>query len=355
MFRLTSRKDIHNTAMRKSFYFKNSIRILLVLSILVLAFTSCKSSTKTEEQSGTTKKISKADYQKLYLERKSEVSQVIDNKGVFYTPEDKAEFDRLKKRESWWGQPRYKKMDQNRKFGNSVIEQRSMRMRLYDHNIFLRAVYEGKIEHKEYGSMKDMFENAIFFDIGSAIMMFEGAPTVRDVYEDPNVMAFLKAVIASDINDPSSNKNRYVDQYYERIKKVPSYKFPFPVVEIPLAIDSVEKYHNLTEKFSDYNTPLIFRGANSGPDLYYDMETTNRHLKSMAIAYADRNVLYFFNSLVLFKHKTMAQFEIIGVINPRVGFAHRGNPWRNIRWDRRKINEAFFPRERYVIIHSSAG
>lgn len=346
---MTTGIGLYNDAMRLSL--KSSIGFVLPVFIL-LSYSSCKSSAKNSEEEP--EKISKADYQQLYLERKNEVTKTIEEKGIFYTSAEKTEFDRLKKRESWWGQPRYKKMDQKRKFGNSVIEQRSARMRLYDHNIFLRAVFAGKVEHKKFGSLKDMFQDAVFFDIGSAIMMFEGAPTVRDIYEDPDVMGNLKTVVASDINDPKSSKNRYVDDYYERIKKVPSYKFPFPVVEIPMAIDSVQKYHELTERFSKNDTPYIFRGANSGPDLYYDMKTTYNHLKNMSIAYADRNVMYFFNSLVLFKHKSMSRFQIIGVINPRVGFAHRGNPWRYIRWDRRKVTEAFFPRKQYITIHPAA-
>ncbi len=285
-----------------------------------------------------------------YQERKIQAEKWISENGVFATTAEKKEFDQLKKKESWWGKPQFKKMDQKRKFGNSVIEQRSGRMRLYDHNIFLRGVFAATVEHKEFGSLDSLFKNGIFFDIGSAIIMFEGAPTVRDVYEDPWVMEHLKTVIASDINDKSSRENAYMDRYHDRIKKVPSYRLPFPVVEIPMAIDTPEKFQQLTEKYSLADTPMIFRGANSGPDLYYSAETTQKHLSAMIIAYADRNVLYFFNSLVLFKHKSQNNFQIIGIINPSVGFAHRGEPWVTIPWEDRKLTEAFFPRKDYVVI-----
>ncbi len=326
-------------------HFPSSITLFFLL--IGLSGFSCKSASGETVPAGQTQtKESVQNYQ----ERKIQAEKWIAENGVFATTAEKKEFDQLKNKESWWGKPNFKNMDKKRKFGNSVIEQRSGRMRLYDHNIFLRGVFAGAVEHKEFGSLDSLFQNGIFFDIGSAIIMFEGAPTVRDVYEDPGVMKHLKTVIASDINDKSSRENSYIDRYHDRSNKVPSYRLPFPVEEIPIAIDTPEKFQQLTEKYSLADTPMIFRGANSGPDLYYSTETTQKHLEAMIIAYADRNVLYFFNSLVLFKHKSRNNFQIIGIINPNVGFAHRGEPWGIISWENRKLTEAFFPRKEYVII-----
>lgn len=59
--------------------------------------------------------------------------------------EAKIFFDHQANEHKKFGMPRYAKHQRKKKYGNSVLMQRSGRKRLYDHNIFLRALLSGKI------------------------------------------------------------------------------------------------------------------------------------------------------------------------------------------------------------------
>lgn len=214
------------------------------------------------------------------------------------------------------------------------IMQRSGRKRLYDHNIILRAMYSNQVIHVKDGSLGPIFEDAIFVDIGSAILNGEGAPTCRDLYEDENVFPFLHRLVATDINDSAS---RYVDIYFKSNNNL-----PFPVRPVALELDSVEKMQDMVR---DRKHPLMLRSANSGPDLYYSPELLSRHFKAVVDYAAGRPLLYFFGRFILYKSKNLNTFEIIGEMDRDIGFNHRSSGWLKIDWTKRTVGQAVLVRE----------
>lgn len=226
---------------------------------------------------------------------------------------------------------RYKK----RKYGNSVVEQRSGRKRLYDHNIFLRTLFEGKLVSPQYGDLGELFKDGIFLDIGSAILFGEGADTVRDLHEDKKINPHL-TVIASDVNDPGQKKTMYVDIY--RAKHRP---LPFPVVEVPLLIEKPSHFTGPLKLFlKNTDSGIILRSANAGPDLYYTPKQVQRHLRAAVLAFYERDLIYLFNKYILFKPKKRPDFLIIGEIDDAVGTNHRATTWEDIDWKTRTFDEA---------------
>lgn len=231
-----------------------------------------------------------------------------------------------------------------KKYRGSVVLQRSGRKRLYDHNIFMRSLYKNELHHKVYGNLGVRFEQAIFIDIGSGILYKEGAPTVRDVYEDKKIINHLKLCLATDING-KSYKSNYVDQYNRQKKKL-----PFPVREVPMKMIQARQFMTLTAGLLDKNTALIFRSSNSGPDLYYKNEYVEDHFRAIIRAYYDRDVIYFFNKFAIYKAKNAVSFEVIGIIDPNVGSNHTHSIWEKINWAKRKITQSFFPRKDLMTI-----
>lgn len=222
-----------------------------------------------------------------------------------------------------------------KKFGNSIVEQRSGRRRLYDHNIFLRALFAGQLIADGSVNLRDQFEGALFLDIGSAILFGDGADTVRDLHEDKHVAPHLK-IIASDINDRDSKKNRYVDIYRKSGEQL-----PFPVVEVPMMIEKPEHFKNPLKLFLKEDTEaVILRSANAGPDLYYDTREVQRHLRAAVAAFYSKHLIYFFNKYILYKPKERESFIILGEIDPDVGINHRVATWKEIEWDKRTFAEA---------------
>lgn len=230
----------------------------------------------------------------------------------------------------------------------TMFMQRSGRRRLYDHNILLRAVYSGKVMHAEHGSLGRLFEKAVFIDIGSAILFGEGAPTVRDIYDDPLVAGHLSGVVATDIDDPSSEKTRYVTIYRKKNN------LPFPVLEIDMRMVHTAQFNDLLEKAEPpalgTTSPVIFRTANAGPDLFYSSVDMRRHLRAAAESCKDRNVIYLFSKFVLFKAAGRVSYQMIGEIDPSVGIYHSADVWLNINWATRTIQQAFFPNKKYLRI-----
>ena len=230
-----------------------------------------------------------------------------------------------------------------RRWGTLLV-QRSGRKRLFDHNIFLAAVFEGRVRHKQYGRLGPLFHGALFVDIGSAILYGEGAPTVRDLNDDPSVMPFLSGLVATDINDPSSELTRFVDIYRNQTKQL-----PFPVEEIdlrliwPAQIEQIIRSH-----VSRPSTPLIFRSSNSGPDLFYSADHVEAHLDAVAQSSVGRSVLYLFNVFVLFKPPFENRFQILGRVDEKVGLWHGQPVWDQIDWTKRKLTEAFLPEQSHV-------
>ncbi|MBX3722145.1 MAG: hypothetical protein KF713_09935 [Turneriella sp.] len=233
---------------------------------------------------------------------------------------------------------KYKK----KKFGNSIIEQRSGRQRLYDHNIFLRALYAGELSVAGT-NLKDDFEGALFFDIGSAILFGDGADTVRDLYEDKKVAPHLK-IVASDINDAAQKKTRYVDIYRKTGEKL-----PFPVVEIAMMMKKPAHFQDPVKPFlTDSTAGVILRSANAGPDLYYESEEVQTHLRSAIAAFYERHMIYFFNKYILYKPRERESFVILGEIDPDVGINHRVPTWEDIDWATRTFREAVRPNPQYL-------
>ncbi len=230
----------------------------------------------------------------------------------------------------------------------TMFMQRSGRRRLFDHNILLRALYAGKVEHKDQGPLGKLFEKAVFIDIGSAILFGEGAPTVRDIYDDALVAGHLSLVVATDIDDPSSEKTRYVTIYRKKNN------LPFPVLEIDMRMVYASQFSDLLQKAEPGvpapSSPVIFRTANSGPDLFYSSVDMRRHLRAAAQSCKDRNVIYLFSKFVLFKPSGLLAYQLIGEIDPSVGIYHSADVWLNINWATRTIQQAFYPNKKYLRI-----
>jgi hypothetical protein len=260
--------------------------------------------------------------------------------------ESKMVFEHWKREKYYFGQKKHQKKYMKKKLANTVLMQRSSRKRLYDHNIFLRGLLSGKVYHKKEGNLSLRFVNALFVDIGSAVIFMEGAPTVRDIYEDVFLRKNLSQIIATDINDRRTKGNNYIDIYRKKRKPL-----PFPVEEIPMCLDTERKIAALTAKYLKSDEAVIFRSASSGPDLYYDRNGVKNHLKAIIGALCNRDVLYLFNKYVFFKSADSLSFEVIGVIDPRIGFDHRKIRWHKINWKKRKLRESFFPGKDIVTVH----
>lgn len=220
------------------------------------------------------------------------------------------------------------------KYGNSVVEQRSGRKRLYDHNIFLRALLAGRIKSDSYGNLRDQFEGGVFLDIGSAILFGEGADTVRDIFEDKELQPKL-TIIASDINDPANKRTMYVNIYRESGSPL-----PFPVVEIAMMMDKPEHFITPIQDYLKSGAGVIIRSANAGPDLYYDKKQVQKHLRAAIEAFYDRPLIYLFNKYILYKPRKRSSFLIVGEIDDQVGTNHRKATWEKIDWSKRSFAEA---------------
>ncbi len=237
-----------------------------------------------------------------------------------------------------------------KKTKNTVVEQRSGRKRLYDHNLILRAIFRNQIIHKKYGGLGNLLKGAVYIDFGSAILYEEGAVTVRDLYEDNLVRPNVSEIVATDINDPNYDHTRYIEIHIK--ERDP---FPFSFTEIPQLMDNPEWLKVLVESYArDHLTPVIFRSTNSGPDLFYTVDEMKKHFISILKANPDRNVLYFFNRFVFFRFACENKYELIGRIDEKIGVNHSYSAWRFVDWQRRSLDEAFLPSFDYVSIGNEA-
>ncbi len=277
-----------------------------------------------------------------FRKMKREMAQMIDDFPVFRNPEEEKEILDWQMNE-WrnFGNEYHWHSQKYTPYRNAVVLQRSARRRLYDHNIILANIFKGKIIHNTRGDLAPVFKDALFFDIGSAILMDEGAPTVRDIYEDTEVEPHLIQIIASDINTDGAE---YIKTY-----KMTRQNLPFPVHEIPIRLDQVTQLQSVTDQYTKGNTPIIFRSSNSGPDLYYPPVDVRKHFRAVIRAYYDRDVLYFFNKFVLYKPAREMAFEKIGR-DSGTGMDHRGAPWELIDWSSRRLQSSFLPNPDYITI-----
>ncbi|MCZ8341550.1 MAG: hypothetical protein O9301_00820 [Leptospira sp.] len=236
-----------------------------------------------------------------------------------------------------------------KKTKNTVVEQRSGRRRLYDHNLILRSIFRDRIHHHIYGSLGSLLTGASFIDFGSAILYEEGAVTVRDLYEDEFIRSHLKTIVATDINDPEYSHTRYIEIHMSDREP-----FPFSFNEIPYRLDDPEYFRILTRIYTTSEfTPLILRSTNSGPDLFYTVEEMKDHFSSILEANPYRTILYFFNRFIFLRTPCQSKFELIGTIDEKVGVNHSFSAWRYVDWNRRELSEAILPQYRYLQIAES--
>ncbi len=221
--------------------------------------------------------------------------------------------------------------------GNTLLMQRSGRKRLFDHNIFLRAVFQGRVLLADGLALGERLKQADFIDIGSGILYGDGAPTVRDIFEDPEIRPYLAAIVATDINDPSSPNNQYVTQY-----RASAPGLPFPVEEVPMTLDTEEEWKDFLARCAKGRGSLVLRAVNTGPDLFYSETEIVQHLSSLA-ATAPGNVLYLFSKFVMWKPAGKRQFQVLGEMDPNVGTAHTYDAWLFVDWNHRTIRQAFTP------------
>ncbi len=247
-----------------------------------------------------------------------------------------------RKEHSRWGEERKARQAKRTRYHNTVVMQRSGSKRLYDHNIFLRHIFLGAVLHKREGDLGKIFDKALFVDIGSGILYGAGAPTVRDIFEDDSVWTNLSYIIATDINGPDS---RYVDIY-----RLTRGNLPFPVKQISMKLIYRRQFRELTGEYLGRDRGIIFRSANSGPDIYYPPDIMEDHFRAMAGACEDRPVLYFFSKFILFKAKNEVYFQKIGEIDSRVGMNHYYRKWEYIDWSRRTLDQVLLPEPEYIEI-----
>lgn len=256
--------------------------------------------------------------------------------------EQKIVFDRLEEEYQRYGKPINLKHAKKKKFRGSLIEQRSGRKRLFDHNLFLRKLFSGKLVFREFGRLGDEFEGAVFFDIGSAILSDEGAVTVRDLFEDKQVAPHLK-IVASDINDKGSPKTRYIEIYRKKKEQL-----PFDVVEISPSLTEAARF---LEPISVYlkgdETAVMLRAVNAGPDLYYEPLKVRKHLLAAISAFEQRSVLYFYNKFILYKPKGGNYFMLLGEIDASIGTNHKETTWEDVDWSKRRFEDAIFLNRAY--------
>lgn len=243
-----------------------------------------------------------------------------------------------------YGVPKAQRIAKEKPYGGTVVEQRSGRKRLYDHNVLLRGIFNGRVEHLKFGNLASRFEGAAFVDFGSAILYGEGAPTVRDLYEDKEVRDHLSNIVATDINDTARRSTRYIERFNKRGKP-----FPFPLREIPLALLESSQFQTLLADFlKEPRTAVILRSASSGPDLYYTEAQVTQHLTAMRQALVGRNVIYLFNRFVLFKAAEEHQIHVLGTSAADTGLNHRSSVWERINWKRRRLEQAFVVDPKHV-------
>ncbi len=232
------------------------------------------------------------------------------------------------------------------RYGNTVVMQRSGEKRLYDQNIFLAALFEGRISHRKLGDLKGIFRRAVFVDIGSGILYGRGAPTVRDLFEDDRIWTNLAFIIATDINGPDC---RYMDTY-----RIHRRDLPFPVRTVGMKMIWRRHFNTLTAGLLKEDTPLILRSANAGPDLYYPPHFLIEHFRAIIREYGGRNVLYLYNKFILFKPRGEDCFQKIGEIDASVGMSHGTRSWDRIDWGRRKLEDVFTPDPDTVTLRPAA-
>ncbi len=267
--------------------------------------------------------------------------------------DDRTLFSNHRRRWKVFRNPRVQKRYNTRRTRGTVAIQYSDHKRLFDHNILLAALFEGRLHNGRVGNLKEAFHGALFFDLGSAILYKQGAVTVRAIHEDKRVMPFLSKLVASDINDYRSSRTEFINIYRKNAKPL-----PFPVEEIDMSITRPVQVEVMLKPYlRDTRTPVILRTVNTGIDYYYSESQLRRHFQAVLMQLAPRNVIYLFNRYVLFKPADTARFLILGEIAPLFrAEKQRGRKiWRRINWKKRKLKDGFTPRPGHLRIVSPPG
>lgn len=230
--------------------------------------------------------------------------------------------------------------------GNTLLMQRSGRKRLFDHNIFLRAVFRGQIRLADGSSPGEKLAGASFVDIGSGILYGDGAPTVRDIFEDDLLRPHLSRIVATDIEDTSNPQSQYISQYRKSAAPL-----PFPVEEVPMTLDSSAEWEHFLARCMKGapGKALILRAVNTGPDLFYEETEIRSHFAALAGAAREMNIVYLFSKFVLWKPAGGRHFQVLGEMDS-IGTVHGYDAWLFVNWNARTIQQAFYPRAERSLI-----
>lgn len=257
---------------------------------------------------------------------------------LFETPaEERLVLDFQKSEKARFGAPEHIQRYNALVTGNTLLMQRSGRKRLFDHNIFLRAVFQGQILLADGQPLSQHLNQAHFIDIGSGILYGDGAPTVRDIFEDAGIRPHLAKIVATDIDDPASPNTRYISQY-----RAGTAKLPFPVEQVPMTLDTQAEWEDFLYRCAKGSSGLVLRAVNTGPDLFYTETEIVNHFSTLAAA-APGSVLYLFSKFVIWKPAGKAHFQVLGEMDPAVGTVHGYDAWLFVDWDQRTIQQAFTP------------
>ncbi len=233
---------------------------------------------------------------------------------------------------------------QKKKKKPSPLGQYSDHKRLFDHNIFLRSLFNRQIHHSKYGNLFERFNRASFIDLGSAIMHKKRAPTVQDIAKDRSIAPNLSHIVATDIND-YQNKKEYFNRWIKLRRKV-----SFQVAEISLSITRAQQVSQLFKDCRiDKGSAKIFRTVDTGIDRGYTRSQLKHHLHAVLEATKHNDVLYFFNKFLLFKAKEGQRFSIVGSFDKKV-FALAKTNYKKINWKKRRLKKGFKIRKKRLRI-----
>ena len=249
--------------------------------------------------------------------------------------EEQLVFDFQKLEKMRFGAPEHVERYHTLYTGNTLLMQRSGRKRLFDHNILLRTLFRGEIELAGRVNPAVHLKDAAFVDIGSGILFGDGAPTVRDIFEDAGIRPFLSRVTATDIDDPVHAQSQYIRQYRQR-----GAALPFAVEEVPMLLDTEQKWKEFLARSAPARA-LILRAVNTGPDLFYSETEVQNHFRALAAAWPG-DLLYLYSKFVLWKPAGALRFQVLGEMDP-VGTVHGYDAWLFVDWDRRTPAQAFRP------------
>ena len=152
-------------------------KVIIVSQIIILLFTfNCSGRTQLIKDNNRPQNL-----KKVLAERKARKEKIRKSAPFAYGYQQRRVLRRQHRERLRFGLLRHQRKYKRKKLKNTVLEQRSGHKRLYDHNIFLRALFKGRLVFQKKANLAPQFKNGLFVDIGSAILYQDGAPTVRDL------------------------------------------------------------------------------------------------------------------------------------------------------------------------------